>query len=110
MRYILNSAVITTEGKYDYRLVSVEQAREWFFSAHSISTIGYKETAYALSILLDPCGRVSIPVNRLQIRMQSGDEALVFRLTIRLDDPSLKGKLDCNFIEKYSEIGILRKL
>jgi hypothetical protein len=43
--------------------------------------------------------------------MQDGDEALVFRLTIRLSDPAVKGKInDLDFIKNNSEIGILRKL
>lgn len=48
--------------------------------------------------------------NREQIQMQAGDEALVFRLTVRMSDPALKGKLgDIDFILSNSEIGLLRK-
>jgi len=30
MRYLLNSAVVTAPGRYEYRLVSVEEARTWY--------------------------------------------------------------------------------
>jgi hypothetical protein len=54
---------------------------------------------------------VRVPVNRQQIQMQDGDEALVFRLTVRLSDPALKGKIgNPEFIKNNCEIGILRKL
>jgi len=42
--------------------------------------------------------------------MQAGDEALVFRLIMRMSDPTLKGKIDdLDFILKNCEIGLLKK-
>lgn len=106
MRYIINSAVITTQGLYDYQLITPDEARKWLSSGDFESTIGYQETADALEALTG----VKVACNRRQIRMQAGDEALVFRLTCRLDNPALKGSMSPEFVLQNSEIGILKKL
>lgn len=104
MRYILNSAVITSPGEYHYRLVSVDRARDWLNHGPAVSTIGYQETCNAMSALLG----VPVEFRRIQIHMTPGDEALVFRLTVRLSDPSIKGKInDPAWIAGHCEIGIL---
>lgn len=106
-RYILNSAVITTPGTYQYITGDAEKARRWLAEGEYTSTIGYQETCDALAAFTG----VSVACNRQQIKMQDGDEALVFRLTVRLGDPALKGKInDPDFIKKNCEIGILRKM
>lgn len=107
MKYILNSAVITTPGTYQYWHITIEEAKKWLKEDPilPLSTIGYPETAKALSLL---AGCI-IAVNRLQIFMSSGDEALIFRLTCRLDNPKLKGNLTVEFVLENCEIGILRK-
>lgn len=107
MRFILNSAVITTPGNYSYELITVEQAKWWINKGEFLSTIGYQETADALSKVLG----INIPLNRKNIKMELGDEALVFRLTARMNDPELKGKIgSIDFIIANCEIGILKKL
>jgi len=105
MRYILNSAVITSPGKYDYFLVDVETAKKWLSAGTFDSTIGYAETASAISAITG----ILIPTNRRMVKMASGDEALIFRLTCRMSDPTLKGKLTPDFVLKNCEIGILRR-
>ncbi len=104
-KYILNSAVITSPGIYEYRLISADEARNWLTRGPFESTLGYIETAEALSQLLGhPVG-----VNRRMVKMDQGDEALVFRLTCRLDDPRLKGKVGVEFISQNCEIGLLTR-
>jgi len=106
MRYILNSAVITSPGRYTYRLVEVEEAKDWLKAGPWTSTIGYQETAEALGSLLG----VEIPVSRTQIKMGVGDEALIYRLTIRISDPATKGRIgDPEWLRSHSEIGILSR-
>ena len=110
MRYILNSAVITAPGVYSYRLTTPEEAREWYGSGNVISTIGYEETAEALSRLL---GR-PVPVNRVTIKMEPGDSALVFRLVLppgspRID-PKDKGQIISHIQAGHWELGLLRRL
>jgi len=107
MRYILNSAVITTPGRYQYELISTEKSIQWLQNGSFLSTIGYQETADALSALTG----IQIDVNRKSIRMKTGDQALVFRLTARLNDPSLKGMIsDKEWLLTNTEIGLLYKL
>ena len=110
-RYILNSAVITSPGEYSYRLISVDEARGWLAREEGyISTIGYEQTSAALERLTGH----RVPVNRVTIEMQPGDEALVFRLkfppgTPRID-PQDKGKLEEHLLAGHYELGLLRKL
>ena len=108
VKYYLNSAVITAPGRYEYRLVDATQARAWVATGPiPISTIGYEQTADALGELLDR----SIAVDRRSIRMEPGDEALVFRLvfpagTPRID-PADKGRLRAEVLAGHYELGLL---
>lgn len=110
MRYVLNSAVITAPGRYDYYLVRVEAAKRWLEVGDFISTIGYAETAEALTQLTG----VPVAVNRTTIQMAPGDEALVFRLVLPPGTPRItpetKGMLTPEFVAANSEIGILKRL
>ena len=104
MRYILNSAVITGPGRYQYKTITPAVARRWLAAGPYTSTVGYQETADALAALLG----AEIPVNRQMVKMAPGDQALVFRLTVRLADPSVKGRInDPEWIAEHSEIGLL---
>lgn len=108
MRYLLNSAVITSPGTYDYRLVTPAQAKEWS-SGGFRSTIGYEQTAEALAQILGS----PVAVDRTMIQMQPGDEALVFRLALppgtpRID-PGDKGRLSQAVMDGHFEIGILAR-
>lgn len=105
MRYILNSAVITAPGVFEYKHITPAEALTWLQKSGWESTIGYPETAEALQRI----SSIKIPVNRKQIIMHLGDEALIFRLTKRLDDPSIKGAVGVNTILNNCEIGILRR-
>lgn len=109
MKYILNSAVITAPGSYRYRLVGRDEAREWA-SGGFVSTVGYEQTAVALTELLG----VDVTVDRRTITMQTGDEALVFRLafppgTPRID-PSDKGRLSEALLAGHYELGVLQRV
>ena len=110
MRYILNSAVITAPGDYRYRLLTTEEAREWAEGGPWISTVGYEQTAEALSLLLGQ----PVPVDRRVIVMVPGDEALVFRLvfppgTPRID-PADKGRLREEVLAGHFELGLLMRV
>lgn len=109
MKYLLNSAVITAPGTYEYVLISIEEARYWLQAEQWESTIGYPETAMALAKIAS----VNVPINRKVITMQAGDEALVFRLVFPQGyrpDPAQKGSMGIDFILAHSELGLLRRL
>ena len=106
MRYILNSAVITSPGTYRYRLLSVEEAKDWLDRGGFYSTIGYEETADAFERIFG----VRPEVRRELIKMNPGDEALVFRLTKRLGDVSKKGHIGMEEVLANLEIGLLERI
>ncbi len=108
MRYILNSAVITAPGTYEYKHITPAEALTWLREGAWESCVGYMETAQALSLI----AKITIPVSRKIITMQAGDEALVFRLVFPQGfrpDPTQKGSMSIEFILSHCEIGILRR-
>lgn len=110
-RYILNSAVITSEGTYTYRLIRPHEAVDWMAAdPPPLSTIGYAETAAALEELVG----VPVAVDRRTIEMQPGDEALVFRLRLPPGSPRIdprdKGRLGALVRDpSVVELGVLRR-
>lgn len=106
MNYILNSPVVTGPGTFEYELSDVSSARAWVRSNDWTSTVGYDETARVMSEILG----VSVPVNRVNILLEPGDEALVFRLVKRLEFSEMKGRLGDDFIRANFEIGIFRRV
>jgi len=104
-RYVLNSAVITSPGVYYYKLVTPEEAKRWLGEGPFLSTIGYEETVRAFKKVFG----MDLPVNRKQVRMAPGDEALVFRLKRRLENRNDKGNLGVEKVLELLEIGILRR-
>jgi hypothetical protein len=108
-KYILNSAVLTAFGEYVYKQLPLFDATFWLQTCDWESTIGYPETAEALSKI----SQIQIPVNRKVITMQPGDEALVFRLVFPQGyrpDPSQKGVMGQDFVLKNCEIGLLKRI
>lgn len=111
MKYLLNSAVITSPGDYRYCLATAEAAKSWYNQGSvPISTIGYEQTAIALSQILES----NVQVNRTTIQMEPGDTALVFRLVLppgtpRID-PEDKGRLSQAILDGFYELGLLVRL
>ena len=81
MIYVLNSAILTSHGKYYFFPLSTAGARRRLEKGF-VSAVGHEATAEVLSRLLG----VKVPVNRARIQMQPGDEAVVFRLHERLPE------------------------
>jgi len=80
--YILNAPILTAFGKYTYVQISVDEAKKLLENNEFISAIGHKGTAELLTKLLD----IEIPANRIAIKMQVGDKAIVFQLLQRLEE------------------------
>lgn len=79
--YILNAPILTSYGQYDFEKISIEVARK-ILRRPFVSAIGHESTALILTKLLG----IPIPVNRIAIKMQPGDIAVVFRILTRLQE------------------------
>lgn len=79
--YLLNSPVLTAHGRYDFKPLSVEAARE-VLSQGFESAVGHASTAQVISELLG----IDVPCRRVSIAMQPGDRAVVFRLRQRPEE------------------------
>lgn len=88
MRYLLNSAVITAPGVYEYRLITPEEAAAFVRSGGWESRIGYPQTAAHIETI----SGVRPSLSREATVMRPGDVALVVRLRYRVTDPSRKGE------------------
>ncbi len=84
---LLNSPRLTTFGSYEYRLISVEEARVLVREGFS-SAIGHPGTAGALSKLLG----VVVPEQRISYRQMPGEQAIVFELIGRLPEGMVLGQ------------------
>ncbi|NMA58632.1 YddF family protein [Clostridium cochlearium] len=81
---LLNTSIITEEGIFSLKTISLETAKE--IVANNIgnldSAIGHQSTANIMSILLG----VEIPVNRQQFSQKVGQNCLVFKLNGRPEE------------------------
>lgn len=83
MMYILNTPVLTNWGSFKFSPITVEESKKLLESNNPfVSAVGHKGTAQLLSRLLE----IEVPENRVEIKMQTGDKAIVFRLGIRLPE------------------------
>jgi len=76
MLAILNTAILTAAGSYNYQPISWHEARGLVRAYEIDSAVGHQSTAEILTTLL---GR-EIPVNRQNFSQQPGQRALVFKL------------------------------
>jgi len=79
---LLNCAIITADGEYRCRSVSLDYARERVQKEETVSAIGHEATAQILTELLG----ISVPVNRIQFEQQAGQDAIVFKLNGRVPE------------------------
>ena len=101
--YILNVPVLTNYGTFRFRKVSVEEAKKVLADGF-ISAVGHEGTAKVLSELL----KMEIPYNRVEIHMQPGDKAVVFRLLKRLPEGVVLSKEE--LLQLPFELGVLECL
>jgi len=103
MRYVLNSAVISRPGHYEYKLLTGLEAEIWLKQGRVISRVGNKAAAEFLKNHFD----IACALSREPIAMQPGDEGLVVRLKYRRPDPALK--IPFKPQTEDWEIGLLRR-
>jgi hypothetical protein len=105
---LLNTSIITTYGRYEYKAITLDDARalvqEFLHRGKSLeSAIGHQSTADLLSALLNH----QVPLNRTEFKQSSGDLALVFKLKQRPPEGKV---LDRDEIEGIGyEFALLRR-
>lgn len=93
---LLNSAVLTADGEYEMRSITLEAARALLRQRGFASALGHEATAHVMSALLG----IDCPVRRVTYRQPRGASALVLRLNQRLD----QGRVLCR-VEEIEAIG-----
>ena len=81
MIFILNTPILTNWGEYVFSRISLERAKSLLQGGFT-SAVGHEGTASLMSRLTG----VEIPVNRVSIKMEAGDQAIVFRVLTRLPE------------------------
>lgn len=79
----MNSPILTEYGNWDFVGCDLSVAQIFLKKQDVfVSAIGHQATAELLSSILG----MNIPMNRIQVKMKSGDKALVFRLIERIPE------------------------
>lgn len=73
---ILNTTILTADGNFTLKTISLEEAQELIDGREILSAVGHESTAQILTELLE----TSVPVNRIQFEQQRGQKALCFKL------------------------------
>ena len=94
---ILNTSILTSEGTFNLKNISLEEARDIIKEnkENFISAIGHQSTAEILTTLLG----VNIEMNRINFVQEKGQKALVFKLLARAEEGRILT------IEEIEEIG-----
>lgn len=80
---ILNTSILTTDGEYRLRTISLDEALKLVESAEGLdSAVGHASTAQMLTELLG----MEVPVNRQLFSQKVGQQALVFKMMGRPEE------------------------
>ncbi|ANE56543.1 STIV orfB116 family protein [Methylomonas sp. DH-1] len=102
--YVINAPVLTEYGLWEFTgPLTVSDVKE-ILGRGFVSAIGHDASAKVLSQILN----ILIPVNRVSIRMQAGDEAIILRLLQRLPEGKVLDETELNSLE--FELGFLKRL
>ncbi len=101
---LLNTSVLTAFGIFEFRKISLFEARELVKTAETVSAIGHAATAEILSELLE----IEIRPNRAEFVQAIDEIALIFKLKARITEGKVLNRAE---IEEIGyEFGILRRL
>lgn len=102
--YVINAPVLTEYGLWEFSgPLTVNNARV-ILEAGFVSAIGHEASAKVLCQILN----ITIPVNRIPIKMQQGDEALILRLLQRLPEGKVLNETELKTLD--FELGLLKRL
>ena len=76
---ILNTSILTTEGTFTLKDLTLEEAKNLVKENNILSAVGHQSTSSILTTLLE----TEILVNRIQFAQETGQKALVFKLNWR---------------------------
>lgn len=79
---LLNTTIVTTDGDYSIKTISLEKAKELIKNANVLSAIGHQSTADIVSELLE----IPVSMNRIMYTQEVGDIALCFKLKGRPEE------------------------
>lgn len=101
---LLNAAILTAYGAFEFKPVSLEEARRMVREAAQVqSAIGHASTAEILSELLE----FPVEKNRFEYEQQAGETALIFRLKQRPPEGKVLSRAE---IEEIGyEFGVLTR-
>lgn len=102
--YLLNTPVLTNYGTFKFEPIGLKEIKTLLEQTQFISAIGHQGAADFLSILFER----EIPMNRISVQMQQGDQAIVLRLKSRMLEGMILQKEDMDRLE--FEFGILTHL
>lgn len=101
---ILNTAILTADGKFTLKTISLTEAKELIKNEEILSAVGHQSTAEILTELLEQ----DIPVNRINFTQESGQKALIFKLLGRPEEGKILSREE---IEKIGyKFQILEKI
>lgn len=101
MRYLLNSPVLAEFGEYKYREPREGEVAEF---ATATSAVGHPGTAEVMSAVLG----FQVEAQRLYVRLEPGDSALVFQVTERLPEGKVLSAKELREV-KY-RLGVMERL
>lgn len=102
--YLLNTPILTDYGNYEFKQIDVDLAKKMLQADEYESAIGHESTAAVMADILE----TDIFVSRIQVKMETGDKAIVFRLLTRL--PEGKVLTEQELKELPYELGVLKKI
>ena len=104
MTALLNAPVLTNFGSFNFKPISIENARQ-LVAESVVSYIGHQSTCDILSQLL----RIEVKFNRAQYFQEPGEKALIFKLKVRPAEGLILQTVE--EIEKLGyEFGLLERL
>lgn len=97
---IMNTTIITNDGMYSLKTISLEEAKAIVSNNEICSGIGHSATAQIMTSILG----IEIPENRVMLAQQPGQAALCFKLNGRPAKGAILG------IDEIEAIGYSFKL